>query len=84
MTERLNFLARVLEWVIKNDNSKATAIVSVTTDAEDWAGSTEGGFYSTFGVEITYLVGDVQRRTSARGYDMESLWHWVVGGAYGE
>ena len=72
------FVKRVLEWVQQRDPD-AAEVEKVESFGSDWSGDTEGGFYSTFSVNINYrqTTGD-RRFLTVEGEDMASLWKWVV------
>lgn len=74
------FYECVLAWLrTEGDEPTAAYVTAVNTYGTDWAGDTEGGFYSESDVEISYLdtAGRSERRTLT-GESMESLWRWVV------
>ena len=69
----------VLEWLKQRDSS-AIEVLAVSSHGTDYAGSTEGGFYSTFEVDLRYRTDDGRLIfMDVEGDDMESLWSWVVG-----
>lgn len=73
-----SFNHRVLGWVQRTDQA-ATEVAEVKA----WGshGDTEGGFYSTFTVDIRYYASDKDdgcKYLTVEGDDMESLWKWVV------
>ena len=74
------FKAVVLDW-LKGDACyrDAVSVVAVTGNGSDWNGSTEEGFYSSFGVDIQF-IDDQGRRNEigVRGEDMQELWMHVV------
>lgn len=72
------FYALVLAW-LKERDPLAVEVVAVVSDSSDWDGDTEGGFYSTFAVEVRYLDADGRKTyVHLQGEEMESLWLWVV------
>lgn len=71
------FRVMVLEWLQK-ERPDATAVLSVNGDGTDWEGDTDSGFYSRFGVEITYLTAVGKKYFAVTGDDMEELWNWIV------
>jgi hypothetical protein len=55
-------------------------VVSVKAYGTDWAGDTEGGFYSTAEVRIQYEQADgTLKGCDVEGDDMQSLWEFVMG-----
>lgn len=74
-----DFNERVLAWLRISD-PKAESVVSVRGEGSDWAGDTEGGFFSVFTVSITYTSRGSARTQylTVEGQDMESLWNAVV------
>lgn len=75
----MSFESRVLAWVQEHEDNEAAKIIKVLGNGSDWNGDTEAGFYSTFGVDITYEKRDGRRQTvSPEGQQMASLWDAVV------
>ena len=73
------FKAHVLRWLREEQDLDAASVETVSGDGSDWQGSTEGGFYSTFTVEIHYRDSTGKlHMTDITGEDMGSLWRWVV------
>lgn len=71
------FNGRVLAWV--QQRYPAVAIVSVRGSGSDWAGDTEGGFYSRFDVSIRWANAQGQVDwMDVNGEDMDSLWRALV------
>lgn len=82
--------AVVLEWLQAHDEPSAIEVISVKGQGSDWQGSTEGGFYDVFTVEVMFtkhgtinartgVEGPITVREDIRGEDMESLWNHVMG-----
>lgn len=79
-----DFAARVLAWVQEHEDDRASRLISVTGNGGDWHGSTDQGFFSVFGVDVTYELEGGRRQTiSPEGSQMQSLWEAVVGNWYG-
>jgi hypothetical protein len=78
--------AKVLEWLRKYHEGasfEVTEVMAVQPFGNDYAGSTEDGFHSTFNVRVGYRTTDPTRPTlylDVEGSDLESLWRHVVGG----
>lgn len=74
------FEEHVLAW-LQQHRPTATEVVKVDSYGTDWMGDTEGGFYSGFSVDITWLdlVGG-RHSFGVEGEAMDSLWEHVVGG----
>jgi hypothetical protein len=74
------FKAIVLDWLKSDGYSDAVSVVAVTGDGSDWNGDTEGGFYSSFGVDVQFIDDkDRVRSIGVVGEDMQNLWMHVVG-----
>lgn len=74
------FSEYVLRWLREVQHVSATSVEKVDGRGTDWCGSTEGGFYSQFDVDIRYTdEGGAVRTKSVEGEEMASLWSWVVG-----
>jgi hypothetical protein len=74
------FENRVLEWVKKQLDGDAVVVLTVIGRGSDWAGDTEGGFYTEFEVTIRYRLADgTVKHRDITGEDMGSLWAWTVG-----
>jgi hypothetical protein len=72
------FEEHVLVWLRRLPRD-ADHVLAVTSHGSDWEGSTEGGFYSRFVVEIEYVTSAGHRsREYVEGDDMDSLWKHVV------
>lgn len=72
----------ISEWIRHHDDHGPcfVELLDVSGYGTDWDGDTEGGFYSTFSVEIRYLdKAGKQQHWEVVGEDMDSLWKWVVG-----
>lgn len=73
------FNERVLAWLRTRDGyQSADSIVAVEPQGSDWNGDTEQGFYSSFSVDITFMMGGHQFYSNVEGKDMENLWKAVV------
>lgn len=74
----MTFNERVLEWVQHKD-PLAAVVTSVYGHGTDWDGDTEGGFYSSFSVDIAYERSDGSKKyMGVKGDAMDSLWKWTV------
>lgn len=71
----------VLGWVQATKDPEAVEVVQVGGYGTDWAGSTEGGFFSSFAAEIWWRRADgTEKCLDVEGEDMGSMWDWVVKG----
>lgn len=79
-SKRPTFEEHVFEW-LKGEESRAVSVEGVESYGTDWAGDTEGGFYSQSDVTIkwTDTEGVVHFR-EIQGEAMGSLWDHVVKG----
>lgn len=82
MSDDPRFLARALEWVKKERDPLATEVRALIPYGTDWDGDTEGGFYSSFDIEIHYSLSDEKKSLGVNGEDMASLWEWMVSRDY--
>lgn len=70
--------ARILAWLQRSDPS-AVALDEAEGYGTDWAGDTEGGFYSEFGLTIRYHHADgAPRSREVAGQEMEDLWRFLL------
>lgn len=70
----------VLEW-LKDEEPRAVSVEGVQSYGTDWAGDTEGGFYSE--ADVTIKWADAEGKThfrEVRGEAMGTLWDHVVKG----
>lgn len=78
--------AKVLGWLRKHHEGAqfdVIEVMAVVPFGDDYAGSTEDGFQSTFCVRVGCRTTDPSRPTlylDVEGSDMESLWRHVIGG----
>jgi hypothetical protein len=71
--------AIILAWVQQHHDPAAAKVTRVQHSGSDWAGDTEHGFYSQFGVEVSYQRADGSTGfLDVEGEDMGSLWEAVV------
>jgi hypothetical protein len=72
-------LRRALAWMKAEEDPDATEVTSLTGRGSDWDGDTEGGFYSTFAVDVHYVKVDGRKAVlSPEGEQMERLWNAIV------
>jgi len=73
-------MERVAEWA-REQGLDVARLVSADGVGSDWEGSTEGGFYDVFRVDIRYedSAGQIQWE-DVSGERMASLWQFVVVG----
>lgn len=75
------FKAVLLGFVKSHDDSEAVEIIEVGGYGTDWAGDTEGGFYSSFDASIRWRRADGSIKSrSYQGEDMGELWDYVIKG----
>ena len=79
MSESPGYRHHVLRWMREVRGFQVDEITGVTPHGTDWAGSTEGGFYDTFSVSISYTSHEQTHFMDVTGEDMGSLWNFVVG-----
>jgi hypothetical protein len=73
------FRAHVLRWLREEKHIDAVSVEKVKGYGTDWAGDTNGGFYSDWSIDITYTDSAGKSRfEEVKGEDFLSLWHWVV------
>ena len=81
-TAPAGFRELVLAWLRSEEGGgrlDAVSVENVGGHGSDWSGSTEGGFYSTFSVDINWTDADGKTHVSdPEGEAMDSLWKWVV------
>lgn len=70
------FLERVSAWVNAETSHKTATAVAVTTETDDWVGSTMDGYGSEMHLKIRLDDGDW---TTVMPSELESLWHYVIG-----
>jgi hypothetical protein len=74
------FNDHVLLWLREKEQLDAEHIESVTGYGTDWAGDTNGGFYSEQTITIEYRTGSGDRAIlEVTGDRFISLWNWVIG-----
>lgn len=60
-------------------------VTAVTSYGTDWAGDTEGGFFSEFEVTVNFVTREGTERTrDLKGEALADLWSWVVNGWPGD
>lgn len=75
------FAASVLAFIRATKDAEATEVTAVNGSGTDWAGSTEGGFYSTFSADVMWRRADgTVTGHYYEGEEMGDLWNWVVKG----
>jgi hypothetical protein len=69
------FTAALAEWM-RGQDIRVAQVVRVEAHGSDWEGSTEGGFYTTFGIHVEYVTQEGRRCTWSlhEGEDMAALW----------
>lgn len=80
----MTFEDAVAEWLRSQGCQDVAQVISCDGRGSDWSGSTESGFYDTFGVDVVWLTADgVRGFDNITGEKMQSLWMHVVG-AWGD
>ena len=80
MSEPQAFRDMVRDWLRSEEPVRDIAeVVSVNAYGTDWAGDTEGGFYSESDVYIRYKSSEGREHyASIKGEASQSLWAWIV------